>query len=146
MRAKSRPLNRNGFFARLPHRLTTRPGSGFIDPMTETIFLRRRPLPHEPLHDGKMFSVVLADGVDVGEINETTHAGLQIVWAWSITAYQTAVRPSNGIAQTQEAAMQAFREAWERAEVDLPRHRAHMAALDARMASWAAKHRPGLAT
>ena len=125
--------------------MTPRAASGFIGRMPEPIFLRRRSLPNEPLHNDTMFSVVLADGVNVGAINKTTHAGLQIVWAWSITAYQTAVRPSNGIAQTQEAAMQAFREAWERAEVDLLRHRAHMAAMVARMAAWSAQHRPGLA-
>ena len=112
--------------------------------MTESIFLRRRSLPNEPLHDGKLFSVVLADGVNVGAISQETRAGLQIAWAWSITAYQTAVRPSNCIAPTQEAAMQAFREAWERADVDLPRHRAHMAALEARTAAWTAQHRPNL--
>ena len=124
--------------------MTPRPVSGFIGLMPEPIFLRRRYLPNEPLHDGMLFAVILADGVNVGAINQTTIAGMQIVWAWSITAYQTRVRPANGIAPTQEAAMLAFREAWERAYVDVARHRAHMAALTDRTAIWDAKNRPSM--
>lgn len=85
---------------------------------------------------------IRCEGVTVGSIATPGNAYPDEVWSWSITVqYPSALINKSGREDTREAAMAAFRRAWDtyRAEIGdegWSRHVEHMAQVDARAEMW----------